>query len=162
MWLSVPQRDVARTRTTTCPGPADGLGTSSGSNPGAAFVLTNARTRPPYLSPTRPPARFQSNRVLLLGFRRADSTRARCFLFSRNVRNSSSIALNVARMASSNVSSVFEAVEVPPPTLHTIRALAVLGPLLLCPFLSPDTLAGWQALGPAWGVSQRASISSCP
>src|SRR5439155_2556306 len=54
MWLSVPQRDVARTRTTTCPGPADGLGTSSSSNPGAAFVLTNARTRRPYLSPTIP------------------------------------------------------------------------------------------------------------
>src|SRR5881409_943294 len=52
MWLSVPQRDVARTRTTTCPGPADGLGTSTISNPGAAFVLTNARTRPSCLSPT--------------------------------------------------------------------------------------------------------------
>src|SRR5207249_2081354 len=52
MWLSVPQRDVARTRTTTCPGPADGWGTSSNSNPGAAFVLTNARTRRSYLSPT--------------------------------------------------------------------------------------------------------------
>src|SRR6059036_1122399 len=51
MWLSVPQRDVARTRTTTCPGPADGLGTSTSSNPGAAFVLTNARTRPSCLSP---------------------------------------------------------------------------------------------------------------
>src|SRR2546428_3722529 len=72
MWLSVPQRDVARTRTTTCPGPADGLGTSSSSNPGAAFVLTNARTRPPYLSPTmasgavsvepRPFARLSSGR----------------------------------------------------------------------------------------------------
>src|SRR2546428_9944418 len=54
MWLSVPQRDVARTRTTTCPGPADGWGTSSSSNPGAAFVLTNARTRRSYLSPTIP------------------------------------------------------------------------------------------------------------
>src|SRR3989454_12624786 len=54
MWLSVPQRDVARTRTTTCPGPADGWGTSSNSNPGAAFVLTNARTRRSYLSPTIP------------------------------------------------------------------------------------------------------------
>src|SRR5207245_3019777 len=54
MWLSVPQRDVARTRTTTCPEPADGWGTSSSSNPGAAFVLTNARTRRSYLSPTIP------------------------------------------------------------------------------------------------------------
>src|SRR2546426_12680618 len=54
MWLSVPQRDVARTRTTTCPGPADGWGTSSNSNPGAAFVLTNARTRRSYLSPAIP------------------------------------------------------------------------------------------------------------
>src|SRR2546425_11842044 len=54
MWFAGPQRDVARTRTTTCPGPADGGGTSSNSNPGAAFVLTNARPRRSYLSPTIP------------------------------------------------------------------------------------------------------------
>src|SRR2546426_12540218 len=54
MWLSVPQRDVASARTTTCPGPADGWATSSICNPGAAFVLTYARTRRSYLSPTIP------------------------------------------------------------------------------------------------------------
>src|SRR6266545_4266076 len=43
MWLSVPQSDVAMTRTTTSPDPATGLGTSSNSSPEAGLVLTKAR-----------------------------------------------------------------------------------------------------------------------